>query len=347
MRKFIPLRTDLPAPPPDRTGWPWAEDSAPLPPTMPDGAPWPRITVVTPSFNQAQYVEETIRSVLLQGYPNLEYMVLDGGSTDGSAAIIERYGPWLAYWVSERDGGQAQAINRGFARATGALVGWLNSDDTLLPGALARLAVAHERKPEAIVLGDVEFIRADGELVRTVPQTNVTFAGMVQNWQLGMHWCQQGTYVPQVLLKRVGGLDEGLRYVFDRDWMCRLLREAPVVYAGEPVARFRFHSGSKTVGEANAWFPEQVEVTRRYVGAIAGLDWRYARAQMEVSAALTYINLTRRDRRRGLAHLGSALRYDLRVSATWRFWLLAMAALAPLTVLRNLRRLAPTDLGGW
>src|SRR5688500_5767577 len=103
----------------------------------------PLVTIVTPSFNQAPYLEATIQSVLSQNYPNLEYIIVDGGSTDGSVEIIKRYSGRLAYWVSEPDGGQAEAINKGVARSTGSLVGWLNSDDLLLPGALRRLAEAH------------------------------------------------------------------------------------------------------------------------------------------------------------------------------------------------------------
>ncbi len=109
----------------------------PLPDQMPDGSLWPRISIVTPSFNQGQFIEETIRSVLLQGYPNLEYIVMDGGSTDESVAIIEKYSPWLAYWTSKKDRGQADAINKGFARATGQLMAFLNSDDVYAPDIFA------------------------------------------------------------------------------------------------------------------------------------------------------------------------------------------------------------------
>src|SRR5262245_2264682 len=116
-----PLLSALPPPPPGRDGWPWTVASDPLPETRPNGSAWPRISVVTPSYNQGRFLEETIRSVLLQGYPDLEYFVIDGVSTDESVAIIERYAPWLSFWVSEPDGGQVEAINKGIARATGDL----------------------------------------------------------------------------------------------------------------------------------------------------------------------------------------------------------------------------------
>ena len=111
-----PSLRELPTPPPGKTGWPWTEESAQLPEQMPDGSVWPRISIVTPSFNQAAFVEETIRSVLLQGYPSLEYFIIDGASSDSSVELIKKYERWLTGWVSERDRGQSHAINKGFAR---------------------------------------------------------------------------------------------------------------------------------------------------------------------------------------------------------------------------------------
>src|SRR5262249_45706804 len=113
-----PTLEELPPPPAGRTGWPWTEGSPILPDVAPDERRWPRISVVTPSFNQSEYVEAAIRSVLLQGYPNLEVIVVDGGSSDGSVQTIAKYEKWLTRWTSERDGGPAQALNKGFKRAT-------------------------------------------------------------------------------------------------------------------------------------------------------------------------------------------------------------------------------------
>jgi len=124
-----PTLYDLPPPPPGKRGWPWTEASVELPDPMPDGQEWPRVSIVTPSYQQGPFIEETIRSVLLQGYPNLEYIVIDGGSTDETVAILRKYEKWIAYWVSEADKGQSEAINKGFAKASGDLFGWLNSDD--------------------------------------------------------------------------------------------------------------------------------------------------------------------------------------------------------------------------
>ncbi|MCZ7545716.1 MAG: glycosyltransferase [Anaerolineae bacterium] len=128
--------------------------------SMPSGVPWPRITVVTPSYNQGRYLEETIRSVLLQGYPNLEYIVIDGGSTDNSVEVIQKYEPWLAFWVSESDRGQCHAINKGFARSTGQIMCWLNSDDVFLPGTLVCVAEMLVGRKRAMLVGSA--ILTDG-----------------------------------------------------------------------------------------------------------------------------------------------------------------------------------------
>ena len=130
-----PTISELPPAPKDKTGWPWTEESTKLPEKSPDGSRWPCITVITPSFNQGQFLEEAIRSVLLQGYPNLEYFVFDGGSSDNSSEIIKKYSSWLTYWVSEPDNGQSAVINRGLQMGTGFYATWINSDDMLCKNA--------------------------------------------------------------------------------------------------------------------------------------------------------------------------------------------------------------------
>src|SRR5271166_5725136 len=126
-----PTLAELPPPPSGKTGWPWTVETAQLPDTMPNGHPWPCISIVTPSYNQGEYIEETIRSILLQGYPNVEYIIMDGGSTDGTVDTVQRYKRWLMHWESAPDLGQAHAINKGLQRCTGALFNWINSDDFL------------------------------------------------------------------------------------------------------------------------------------------------------------------------------------------------------------------------
>jgi glycosyltransferase involved in cell wall biosynthesis len=146
---YCPTAGELPLPPRGRGGWPWTEESPQLPNALSDGSSWPRISVITPSYNQGRFLEETIRSVLLQGYPHLEYILIDGGSKDESLDIIKQYEPWLSYWVSELDRGQSHAVNKGFSMASGDIVAWLNSDDQYLPGTLKTIAEHALRHPEA------------------------------------------------------------------------------------------------------------------------------------------------------------------------------------------------------
>lgn len=160
-----PTLTELPPPPESTTIWPWTRGASPLPETTPDGSAWPWISVVMPSFNHGTFLEHAIRSVLLQGYPRLELIVMDGGSRDGSKATIARYEPWLKYWVSEPDGGPANALNNGFQRATGEILAFLNADDFFLPGCLQRIAEEFTRHPAVdVVSGHGYFAKANGEL---------------------------------------------------------------------------------------------------------------------------------------------------------------------------------------
>ena len=160
-----PTTADLPPPRNGVGGWPWTTGPTPLPDRMPDGQPWPLISIVTPSFNQAQFIEHAIRSVLLQGYPRLELIVADGGSTDGSAETIARYAPWITHWVSEPDAGPADALNKGFAAASGEIYGFLNADDFLLEGSLEKVAMAFHAQPAAdVISGHGYFANTSGEL---------------------------------------------------------------------------------------------------------------------------------------------------------------------------------------
>ena len=239
-----PTLNDLPPPPPGKTGWPWTEESPQLPDRMPDARPWPRICIVTPSYNQGQFIEETIRSVLLQGYPDLEYIVMDGESTDGTVEIIKRYERWIAHWVSEKDEGQAQAINKGFTKATGAIVAWLNSDDIYFQGTFQYIGVKYSGSEEDkfwLVAG-VEYL--DTESGNQVVDFQKPWFD-IMDWVLGgaqIH--QQGAFWARAIQAIAGSLVEDLHYGFDKEFFARLVSlgyqyQCPVDIV---VARYRQHS---------------------------------------------------------------------------------------------------------
>ena len=330
---------DLPAPAAGRAGWPWTTSVKPCETTLPDGAPWPRISVITPSFNQGTYLEETLRSVLLQGYPNLEYIVMDGGSTDDSVETIRRYEPWLSYWISTRDGGQPHALNQGFDRASGTLLGSINSDDLLEPGALRLLGLAHHAKPAAILLGDVINFDEETGMSWCVRQQNVNFDAMSQPCCHAVTWHQPGTWFPHAVFQRIGPFDESLRYLFDWDWMCRALPVAPAHHVAGAVARFRYHGRSKTVGESSSWRHEKVILIRRYWPRRVGDDPTLSLAVLEFVVSTDKMVYQSFARREAIAHLWRALRYDARVLAWSRYWVAWCKALLPESVLQFSRML--------
>ncbi len=254
-----PTLTELPPPPPGRTGWPWTEESPQLPDTMPDSRPWPRVSIVTPSYNQAQFIEETIRSVLLQGYPDLEYIIMDGGSTDGSVEIIRKYTPWLAYWTSEKDKGQADAINKGWQRSTGEALAWLNSDDTYAPGAISTAVGRMERHPEvAVLVGDCQIIDDQGRVLRLQPAGDFDCVTQLFTDTL----LQPGIFMRRDAVESVGWLDANLQYVMDWELWYRLwfagyrIQRSP----GVPLANFRCWPDSKSTSKPLKFSLERIQV---------------------------------------------------------------------------------------
>jgi glycosyltransferase involved in cell wall biosynthesis len=255
-----PTLQELPQPNTDRTGWPWTEASPPLPDTMEGGQAWPRITVVTPSYNQGAFLEETIRSVLLQGYPDLEYMVIDGHSQDDSREIIQKYAPFLMYWVSEPDRGQSEAINKGWGRATGDLVAYLNSDDIYYPGTLRAVAEAWNADPGvALVCGGIAFLHSTSQ-VRSKRSPLLEGDSPLDLSLLEPYaWFlpQQATFYVRKYLDQAGrGLLEELHYTMDRELLYRICRRGKVLLIPEILAGDRAHGESKRINQTLQMYRE-------------------------------------------------------------------------------------------
>jgi glycosyltransferase involved in cell wall biosynthesis len=222
---------------------------------------YPRITVVMPSFNQVRYIDESIRSVIEQNYPNLEFMILDGGSTDGSQGIIKRYSDQLAYWHSRLDKGQTDALIQGFERATGNLLGWVNSDDVLLPGALHHIASAYASNPKGGLFGgNYLLIDQDGRILRCKrhPSNAVWFA------RRGLFAVNQpGSFFKRKDYEAIGGLNANLDFVMDTDLYIRMMANGTrYVYINAYLSGFRKHAMAKTVAQASKTHRE-LELTRR------------------------------------------------------------------------------------
>ena len=243
---------DLPAPPEGKTGWPWTEQSEPLPEKKPNGFEWPRISIITPSYNQGQFIEETIRSVLLQGYPNLEYVIIDGGSTDNSVEIIKQYERWLAYWVSESDEGQSDAINKGFKISTGEISAFLNSDDLYMPDAL-EFASQHliQNLKHDFICAQTGFIDLHSkptkgfESLFMVPINHVTMTEEC-------HIAQPSTFFRANVFREIGFFNQKLQYCFDYEFWLRAFLAGLNFGASEKViSQFRLHDLSKTMNGCN------------------------------------------------------------------------------------------------
>lgn len=257
----------LPAAPPDKSGWPWTEASLPLPTKMPDGSPWPKVSIVTPSYNQAQYLEETIRSVLLQGYPNLEYIIIDGGSTDGSVEIIKKYEPWLTYWVTEPDRGQSQAINKGFARSTGEIMAWINSDDYYASGAFYKVVNAF--KDTLWVAGNCYVINKDGTIDYPKGQAVIS----MEQWLLHNLQIQPNVFWRRSLWMSSGGVDEAMHFSFDYDlWLKFSEFQMYPLWIDEYIAYYRIHKESKTGSGRKPFEVEDQIVFRRHRNKITKKD---------------------------------------------------------------------------
>jgi len=269
-----PTLTELPPPPPGKTGWPWTEESERLPDTLPDGSPWPKISIVTPSYNHGEFIEETIRSVLLQGYPNLEYIIIDGASTDGSVEIIKKYEKWLAYWVSEPDEGHRYALKKGFDRATGEVVAWQNADDYYEPNVFGQVMQVFKQDPNIdVVYGNVRVVDEDSNPLYDLRFVPASYWSTLFG-PFPMH--NQAAFFRKTLWDASGGIDFSYFLSFDRDLFIRIMRSSRKRrFIHKILGNYRQHQKSLTFGPNYKHLRERPQdITRRYLGQWASLpDW--------------------------------------------------------------------------
>ena len=220
----------------------------------------PLVSIITPSFNQATFLEQTLLSVLEQDYPNIEYWVIDGGSTDNSLEIIKKYAPRLAGWVSEKDHGQADGVNKGFAKATGEIIGWLNSDDLYYPGAIAGAVEAFRQHPEAsFVFSDVESIDEHGKAFNLMRYGDWKLPDLMTFRIIG----QPGVFMRRAVLEQAGYLDLNYNYLLDIQLWLRMAAIADPQYVpGAVWAAARIHSDAKNIAHAQDFGAEAFRLAK-------------------------------------------------------------------------------------
>lgn len=229
----------------------------------------PLVTIITPSFNQAPYLEDTILSVLTQDYPNIEYFIVDGGSTDGSLEIIKKYANQITDWVSEPDKGQTDAINKGFSMANGEVLAWINSDDTYYPHAVKEAVDFLRSHPEVgLVYGDTNFIDSNGRIIGRFNAQQTSYRRLRRG---GVYIPQQSSFFLADIWKEVGPLDPDFYFAMDYDLWVRIAKEREIAYVPKLWANFRLHDDAKSIADDIRCWPEMLEVHRRDGGSLFSL----------------------------------------------------------------------------
>jgi glycosyltransferase involved in cell wall biosynthesis len=235
--------SDLPSPPKGKTGWPWTEISQCPSISGNEKFDWPRITIVTPSYNQGQYIEETIRSVLLQNYPNLEYLVIDGNSTDGTLQILKKYDSFIR-WISEPDKGQTDAINKGLKMATGEIMAYLNSDDLYEPNALINIAAFFGQREEiAMIYGDIIHINEKSGFIEFHRTGKVDIRKYLM-WDFYLP--QPSVFFRKRVIDTLGYFDEKLHLAMDYDYWLKIILNFETWYVPETLSRARLYPQAKS-----------------------------------------------------------------------------------------------------
>jgi glycosyltransferase involved in cell wall biosynthesis len=249
------------------------------------------ISIVTPSYHQAGYIEETIQSVLSQDYPHIEYLIADGGSTDGTIDIIKKYEAKLAWWASEKDKGQTDAINKGLSRAKGDIFAWINSDDTYEPGAVTAAVKYLQDHPEVgMVYGNCNYINESGDVIGKFSSAQTNYSLLRRGYT---HIPQQTMFFRAALWKQVGPLDPSFYFAMDYDLWTRIAALTEIKYVPQTWANFRLHFSGKTFLADDRCWPEMIRIHYRdggsflsvivakyYLRRLIGPVWNWRRRRM-------------------------------------------------------------------
>ena len=300
----------------------------------------PLVSIVTPSFNQAEFLEEAILSVLNQDYPNLEYLLLDGGSTDGSVDIIRKYEGRFAYWVSGPDTGQSDAINRGWRLARGEILAYLNSDDLYFPGAVSAAARFFQAHPDVgIAYGACEFLDLMGGVASLITPPDFDLSQL----SLGNFIAQPSVFLRKAVLDEIGPLDTNLRYCMDYDlWVRAAVAGVQIArIPGPPLARFRIRRASKTSTGSEAALKERLLILERAFSSgrlprevMALREYARARACMTVA----YGDFLNGEMRSARSFLRRSVTYSARIVRDPQFLMLCGASFLGVRGSRFLRR---------
>lgn len=276
---------------------------------------WPKISVVTPSYNQGQFIEECIRSVLLQEYPNLEFNIIDGGSTDNTLQIIKKFEPFLNYWVSEPDRGQSHAINKGILKATGDILFWLNSDDLVLPGAFIRVAELFKIHPSiSLITGQAQVINENGEVVGNLKSYFTSWEELITN--PGNSIRQISTFFRKTLFDLYGLLDEQLFIAMDTDLLSRFTKHHSPLVISDELSAFRVQPNAKT---ANQLLIGYQETDKNRVSQLSG----WLRSKYRDRSSSNWIYLAASDKfslQQKRFCLNKAVKMTPKVLCRKRFW---------------------------
>lgn len=243
---------------------------------------FPKISIVVPSYNQGRYLEETLRSIIDQQYPALELLVADGGSTDNSVDIIKKYENNISWWVSEKDSGQSDAINKGFSKATGEIINWICSDDKLAPGALFTMAELFNSSPEGIgvVYGNIDYINEKSEVLKNPFDDVKNRVRSRIDFFKGMAFAQPAAFFRRSLLEQAGYLDTGLHYGMDYDLFARLALITDFRHTKELIACYRLHTESKSIKQKKDFSHDWLLICGRIYTTLFDTDFRILQLEL-------------------------------------------------------------------